>query len=42
MLPHEHQIPQPQWTQPNTKKEVEKVEATGSAEDLGTYSIGDL
>ena len=40
IIPHEHQIPQPQWTNPNIKKEVKKVEATGDAEDLGTYSIG--
>ena len=43
VLPHEHQIPQPQWTNPNIKKEVEKVKATGKAEDLDTpLSIGNI
>ena len=43
VLPHEHQIPQPQWTNPNIKKEVEKVKATGKAEDLYTpLSIGNM
>ena len=39
----EHQIPQPQWTNPNINKKVEKVEATGKAEDLDTpLSIGNI
>ena len=43
VLPHEHQIPQPQWTNPNINKKVEKVEATGKAEDLDTpLSIGNI
>ena len=38
VLPHEHQIPQPKWTNPNVK-----VEATGTAESLGTpISIGNM
>jgi len=38
VLPHEHQIPQPKWTNPNVK-----VKATGTAESLGTpISIGNM
>ena len=42
VVPHMHSLGTNQTKEEPPKEEVKKVEANGTAEDLGTYSIGNV